>query len=101
MGAHIIIFLSLLYILHDRTYYGYRPFFWCCTKLEEVRDPKTAENPVFVPDYQLSNGHATSQKGKPIVGRLECAQDNDMLQERAKVYRVVDLMNLHVSSSAQ
>ena len=98
MGAHIIIFLVLLFILHDRTYYGYRPFFWCCTKPEDVRDPETAENPVFVPDYQLSNGHTDSQNETPAGEQTINAPNDDVLQERSDVYRLVSHMNSHARS---
>ena len=104
MGAHIIIFLFLLYILHERTYFGYRPLFWCCAKPEDPRDPETAENPAFAPDHQYSNCHANGngQNGTPTLngGRQAGAQDDDVLQERSEVYRVVDRMHSRVRSSA-
>ena len=98
MGAHIIIFLSLLFILHDRTYFGYRPFFWCCTKPEDVSDPETAENPEFVPDYQLSNGHTDSRNETPTGEQTVGAPNDDVLQERSYVYQSVSRMTTHARS---
>ena len=98
MGAHIIIFLSMLFILHDRTYFGYRPFFWCCTKPEDVSDPETAENPEFVPDNQLSNGHTDSRNETPTGEQTVGAPNDDVLQERSYVYRSVSRMTTHARS---
>ena len=98
MGAHIIIFLLLLYILHERTYFGYRPFFWCCTKPENSRDPETAENPTFLPDYQLSNRHTDTQNETATGAKTKDAANDDVLHERADVYRIVGHMNSRARS---
>ena len=97
MGGHIIIFLILLNILHDRTYFGYRPFYWCCKKPNGARDPEKTENPAFVPDYQHSNGSNTQKDtatGESSIG----TPNKDVIHERADVYRIVNRMNSRARS---
>lgn len=110
MMGHILLFLFLLYYLHDRTYFGYRPFFWCCETPEDPRDdPDSYENGAFDSDQQYAphsngkaNGHSnglTHNGGANGTPNGVGAQNEDILNERAEVYRFVDRINSHVRSS--
>lgn len=94
MGAHIIILLFLLFILHDRAYFNYRPFFWCCSKTEPSNDSDSAEKALPVREHQLPNGFLTNESE---TSRCETPDVNDdVINERAKVYRVMERISSHV-----
>lgn len=89
MGSHIIIFLFLLYILHERTYFSYRPFFWCFANPHEQ---ESVENPAFVPESQISDGKEKYMTEALSSSGLIDVKD-DVSRERSEVHRMVECMD--------
>lgn len=88
MLIQVAIFLSLLYILHDRTYFSYRPFFYYCSSSFEAEpdDNDSCENPKI--PHPIGTPVTTPA---PINGAGK--NDTDVVLEEQDVRRYVEKLS--------
>ena len=91
MLLQVLPFLIMLYALHDRSYYSYRPFFHCCARpfdektdadekedVTDSRENKTLQHPFGTPFPTPASAEDTTNN------------DADVVREKSDVRRLVD-----------